>query len=49
MKMFLKIRFYKYYYAGTDISKGIDLAKSKNSKECIICSFGYLIMVVMIC
>ena len=29
------------YYDRIDISKGIDLAKSNNSKECIICHFFF--------
>ena len=30
------------YYDRIDISKGIDLAKSNNSKECIICHYQFL-------
>ena len=35
------------YYERIDISQGIDLAKSNNSKECMICYYwiiGFLIM-----
>ena len=38
MKIFLKIGYHKMlYYDRMDISEGIDLAKSNNSKECTIC------------
>ena len=30
-----------FYYDGTDLSKGTDLAKSNNSKECIACHFWF--------
>ena len=29
------------YYDEIDISKGIDLAKNNNSKECMICHYGF--------
>ena len=29
------------YYDGIDISEGTDLAKSNNSKECIICLYFF--------
>ena len=29
------------YYDKIDISKGIDLAKNNNSKECMICHYGF--------
>ena len=29
------------YYDRIDISEGIDLAKSNNSKECMICHFVF--------
>ena len=29
-------------YQSIDISKGIDLAKSNKSKECMICHYWYL-------
>ena len=29
------------YYDRTDISKGIDLAKTNNSKECMICHYCF--------
>ena len=32
------------YYDRIDISKGIDLAKSNNSKEFMICIIGFLMM-----
>ena len=32
------------YYDGIDISKKICLAKSNNSKECMICHYLFLIM-----
>ena len=32
------------YYDRTDISQGIDLAKSNNSNECMICIIGFLIL-----
>ena len=36
MKMFLKIRYYKYCVTiEYDINKGIDLAKNNNNKECM--------------
>ena len=44
MNIFLKIRYYKCCYDRTDISEGIDLAKSNSSKECMICHYWFLIM-----
>ena len=38
MKIFLKITL---YYGRIDISEGIDLAKSTNRKECMICHYWY--------
>ena len=32
------------HYDSIDISKGTDLAKSNNSKECMICHYFVLIM-----
>ena len=29
------------YYGGIDVSKGTDLAKSNNSKECMICHYFF--------
>ena len=29
------------YYNGTDLSKGIDVPKSNNSKECIVCHYCF--------
>ena len=39
MKTFLKIRYYKC--DRLDISEGIDLAKSNNSGECVICHYWF--------
>ena len=39
MKIFLKVRYYKCFRI--DISEGIDLAKSNNSKECMICDYQF--------
>ena len=36
MKIFLKVRYYKCCYDGTDISEGIYLAKGNNNKECMM-------------
>ena len=38
--MFSKIRYYKFCI--TIISEGIDLAKSINSKECMVCHYWFL-------
>ena len=29
------------YYDGIDVSEGIDLAQSNNSKECMICHYWF--------
>ena len=33
--------YIRYIHNGVDLSKGVDVAKSNNSKECIVCNFWY--------
>ena len=40
IKIFLKIRYYKYYN-GIDKSRGNDLAESNNNKEFMICHYWF--------
>ena len=40
MKIFLKIRYYKYCIT-IELIEEIDLAKSNNSKECMICHYCF--------